>query len=169
MTDSQPPHSEPAPDFLQILKDRYPAIHEEIVDPQPVDPGPLTLREKLNGAVNRAKMQTAELHFWEKNQPFYPLRFSVHYRNPGHWDVYAPSCPGEVSAWKEAHGPGSSTTARDGETERAFRIRGEPGKVLVTDERWDPTRKERGWITFRSIYGAMAYIVEELMQEPSPK
>lgn len=127
---------------------------------------PLTLQEKTNGAVYRAKMQTAEKHFFDLNQPFYPSGFSITKRDTNHWDIYAPACPGQVAAI-EANG--GSTSQKDGDRERAFRIRGEPGDVQVSDERWDPNRPNpRGWITFRSIGAAMLYISEELMQEPKP-
>src|SRR5690349_17534578 len=67
---------------------------------------PLTLQEKLNGVVSRAREVEAEKHFFDAAQPFYPLGFSVGYRNPGHWDVYAQQCPGKASAWKAAHPEG---------------------------------------------------------------
>jgi hypothetical protein len=127
----------------------------------------LTLDEKMSGAESRARARTAELHFFDAAQPFFPLGFAVHYRNPGHWDVTAQACPGRASAWKSAH-PGGQTTARDDERERAFRIRGEPGNVIVMDERWDPHRPHpRESIKFRSVLAAMLWIVEELMQEPA--
>ncbi|MET4720716.1 hypothetical protein ABIF63_004822 [Bradyrhizobium japonicum] len=96
-----------------------------------------TLDEKLAGAESRAREAAAEKHFFDLAQPFSPLGFSVGYRNPGHWDIYAKQCPGFASAWQAAH-PEGTTSARDGEHERAFRIRGEPGNVFVYDERWDP-------------------------------
>lgn len=128
----------------------------------------LTLEEKTRGAEARAREETAELHFFDKAQPFFPLGFSVSYRNPGHWDVCAKETPGRASAWCAAH-PNGSTSAKDGEWTRAFRIRGEPGSVVVMDERWDPHRPHpRDSLTFRSVVGAMLWIAEELMQEPSP-
>ena len=126
----------------------------------------LTLEEKTNCAVERARQREAELHFFDAAQPFFPLGFSIGYRNPGHWDVYAKSCPGEASAWLAAH-PGGSTSAKDGDRERAFRIRGEPGDVQVIDERWNPRNPTpRDLMKFRSITAAMVWICEELMQEP---
>ncbi|UEM08623.1 Gti1/Pac2 family protein [Bradyrhizobium barranii subsp. barranii] len=123
--------------------------------------------EKLAGAESRAREATAEKHFFDAAQPFSPLGFSVGYRNPGHWDIYAKQCPGFASAWQAAH-PEGTTSARDGERERAFRIRGEPGNVFVYDERWNPHRPHpREALTFRSVMGAMVYIMEELMQEPA--
>lgn len=63
--------------------------------------------------------------------------FSVIWRNPGHWDVFA-------------DGP------------RAFRIRGEAPEVVVFDERdghlKDPARD------FRSVAIAMAWIADTLME-----
>jgi hypothetical protein len=74
--------------------------------------------------------------------------------------------PGRVSAFLSLD-PGNRTSGRDGGRERAFRIRGEPGKVSVIDERWNPTRPHpRDWIEFKSVLAAMVYIMEELMQEP---
>ena len=127
----------------------------------------LTLDEKVNYAKVRAAEIAAEKHFYDANQPFFPLGFSVYYRNPGHWDVSAQQCPGRASAWKAAH-PTGHTSDRDGGTERAFRIRGEPGNVVVYDERWN-THRERGQEPprFKSVMGAMLWIMEELMQEPS--
>jgi hypothetical protein len=93
------------------------------------------------------------------------LTLTAPYRNPGHWDIYAKQCPSYASAWQAAH-PEGSTSARDGQT--AFRIRGEPGNVMVMDERWDPNRPHpRESLKFRSVMGAMVYIMEELMQEPA--
>lgn len=126
----------------------------------------LTLDEKFNGATERARTQEAERHFFDLAQPFYPKGFSIGWRNPGHWDVYATRCPGYASAWNAAH-PGDSTSAKDGDRERAFRIRGEPRNVQVIDERWNPhTNGARGWMKFRSVLAAMVWIVEELMTEP---
>jgi hypothetical protein len=126
----------------------------------------LTLDEKLMGAESRAREQTAEKHFFDAAQPFFPLGFSVGYRNPGHWDIYAKRCTGFAAAWEAAH-PGGSTSARDGDRERAFRIRGAPGDVVVFDERWNPHNPHpRPELKFRSILAAMLWITEELMQEP---
>lgn len=128
----------------------------------------LTLDEKTSYAVSRAREVEAEKHFFDKAQPHYPLGFSVNYRNPGHWDVYAKIVPGRASAWKHAN-PSGQTSERDGGQERAFCIRGEPGDVYVRDERWDPHRPHpRGVVTFKSVLGAMLWIAEELMQEPKP-
>jgi len=127
-----------------------------------------TLDETMNFAAVRAKEKAAELHFFDKAQPFYPRGFSIGYRNPGHWDIFADQCPGKVSAWLSVDPEGRQTSGRDGGRERAFRIRGEPGNVIVMDERWDPHRPHpRGSLTFRSVMAAMVYIAEELMQEPS--
>lgn len=126
----------------------------------------LTLEEKVSSAEIEAREDTIEKHFFDQAQPHFPLGFSVGYRNPGHWDVYAKQVPGKASAWDAAH-PGGRTSARDGQQERAFRIRGEPGSVLVLDERWDPHRPHpREPLKFRSVTGAMMWIMEELMQEP---
>lgn len=130
---------------------------------------PLTLEEKVNSAEHRAREKEAEKHFFDAAQPHFPLGFSIGYRNPGHWDIYAQECPGRTSAWLAAN-PGGSTSARDGQQERAFCIRGEPGEVFVRDERWDPNRPHpRESMKFRSVMAAMVWICEELMREPSRK
>ena len=127
----------------------------------------LTLEEKVSYAKYRAAEVEAEKHFFDINQPFFPLGFSVGYRNPGHWDIYARQCPGKVSAFLSLN-ERNQASAKDGDRERAFRIRGEPGNVVVYDERWNPHR-ERGQNapSFKSVLGAMLWIVEELMQEPA--
>jgi len=127
----------------------------------------LTLEEKTEYAKSEAALKEAEKHFYEKAQPFFPLGFSVNYRNPGHWDIYAPQCPGKVSAFLSIS-EGNRTTAHDGQRERAFRIRGEKGGVWVADERWNPLKKKGDEPpSFRSVMAAMIWIMEELMQEPS--
>lgn len=126
----------------------------------------LTLEQKFEGAEERAREIAAEKHFFDAAQPHFPLGFSIHYRNPGHWDVTAQRCPGKAAAWRAAH-PGGTTTASDNCVERAFRIRGEPGQVVVYDERWDPHRPHpREALAFRSVMGAVLWIAEELMREP---
>lgn len=112
-------------------------------------------------------MSTAiEKRYYEAAQPFYPRGFSINWRNPGHWDVYAYEVPGRISAWLEAN-PGCSTTAKDGERTRAFRIRGEPKNVIVHDERWNPHNPQpREPKVFRSVAMALVWIADELMQEP---
>jgi hypothetical protein len=57
----------------------------------------LTLDEKTSYAANRATQIEADKHFYDAAQPFYPFGFSVGYRNPGHWDIYAEQCPGKAS------------------------------------------------------------------------
>lgn len=126
----------------------------------------LTLQEKTNAAAHRAREQAAELHFFDQAQPHFPLGFSIGYRNPGHWDIYAQQCPGKVAAFQSLD-PKNWTSAKDGGRERAFRIRGEPGDVWVFDERWNPHNPHpRETIKFRSVMAAMLWIAEELMQEP---
>lgn len=128
----------------------------------------LTLEEKTSGAVSRARELVAEKHFFDLNQPFYPSGFSVSKRNPHHWDIYAGQCPGYASAWLAAH-PGGFTSAKDGDRERAFCIRGEPGNIYVRDERWNPHQPHpRTGTYFRTVSAAMLWIAEELMQEPTP-
>jgi hypothetical protein len=126
----------------------------------------LTVEEKMGAAQARARDEAAEKHFFDAAQPHYPFGFNICHRNPGHWDIYARECPGRRSAWLEAN-PGGMTSAKDGQTERAFRIRGEPGGVVVFDERWNPRDPHpRESKKFRSVMAAMVWICEELMQEP---
>jgi len=137
----------------------------------------LTLEEKANCAAMRAREQAAEKHFYDEAQPFFPFGFAITYRNLGHWDVFADQVPGKDAAWLTAHGEGASINGRtiaDVEAlkrkrtrERAFRIRGEAGSVVVLDERWNPHRERSGdGIKFRSVMAAMVWICEELIQEP---
>lgn len=80
--------------------------------------------------------------------------FSAFERNPGHWDISAtPAVPQ----------PGRDFPVK----ERAFCIRGEPGKVTVRDERTDPDRPfPRESLKFKSVQAAMAWICDELMAGP---
>lgn len=128
----------------------------------------LTLDEQTNAAAHRAKTDAADKFFYNANEPFFPLGFSVYYRNPGHWDVSANKHPGEELAHEHVNGPGTISPNKPGR-ERAFRIRGEPGNVVVLDERWNPHNPHpRPQHTFRSVMAAMLWIAEELMQEPHP-
>lgn len=130
----------------------------------------LTLEEKTSYAAYRGKLDAAEKHFFDEAQPFFPCGFSITRRNPGHWDIYA----SRPAYQEEAHNatqpehchitvPGSKRC-----NERAFRIRGEPGNVLIYDERSNPHRPHpRADLTFKSVLAAMMWICEELMQEPN--
>ena len=130
----------------------------------------LTLEEKTKNASDQAQEEIAEKHFFDKNQPHFPCGFSVNYREPGHWDIYADQAKGRVDAF-ESLKEGDFTPAANGQRERAFCIRGEAPNVFVRDERWDPYRPfpRESVPTFRSVLGAMLWIVEELMQEPELK
>lgn len=80
----------------------------------------------------------------------YGRSFSVNWRNPGHWDIYA------------------------GDRGREWTIRGEPGNVRLNDMR----RDENGnWLNrmkddpdvpkkFTSVESAMAWITSYYMNEP---
>lgn len=130
--------------------------------------GDFTVDQKMAFSERRARELAAEKHFFDVAQPFFPRGFSVGYRNPGHWDIYADQVPGKISAWLAAN-PDGQTNDRDGERERAFRIRGEAPEFIVIDERWNPHRPHpRESLKFRSVLGAMLWIIEELMQEPTP-
>ena len=128
----------------------------------------LTIGEKVNYAELRAREDEAEKHFYDLAQPFFPLGFSVGYRNPGHWDITAQQCPGKDAAWEYAH-PKGKRIGGNNTRERAFRIRGVPGEVTVLDERWNPHNPHpRESMKFKTVMGAMLWVMEELMQEPKP-
>lgn len=63
--------------------------------------------------------------------------FGIHRRNFGHWDV----------------------TDING---RLFRVRGGPGKYLVSDERQG---KDHAWKEFKTLPACMAFICDDLMFE----
>lgn len=129
----------------------------------------LTLEEKIRYAEFRAREENAEKHFFDLAQPHFPCGFSVRYRNPGHWDVSAKQASGKAAAWRAAN-PGGQTSLSDQLMERAFRIRGEPGAVVIFDERWNPHQPyPRESMTFRTVAMAMMWIVDELMREPVAK
>ncbi len=131
----------------------------------------LTLQEKISSGKHRGARVAAEKHFYDAAQPFYNLGFSVGYRNPGHWDIYAD----RPAYMEQAH---NATTPDDPMykqqvpsggrmRERAFRIRGEPGKVWVGDERSTPHKElPKPPEYFRTVEAAMFWIMGELMQEP---
>jgi hypothetical protein len=64
--------------------------------------------------------------------------FNVHWRNPGHWDVY------------DSRG-------------RVFCIRGRPGDFCIRDERKRGEPQREG---FATVDAAMAWICSTLMYEP---
>lgn len=69
--------------------------------------------------------------------------FDIGWRNPGHWDIVT-------------------------DEGRVFAIRGEPGDVVVRDERRDGfTRVVRPPLHFKSVSIAMAWCADELMAEKS--
>jgi len=122
-----------------------------------------TLEEQCSYAEQRARQEAAEKHFFDlnKDKPRSGY-FSCTQRDTEHWDIYAEQVPGKASAWKHAH-PKGQTTEQDGGNERAFCIRGEGREIYVRDERWDPHRPHpRPSLNFRSVQGAMFWIIEEL-------
>jgi len=122
-----------------------------------------SMEDKLQYAAVRARELEAEKHYYDAGRAQRCPDFSVHYRAPGHWDIMAAEVPGRASAWRAAHG-NSQTSAKDGQTERAFRIRGEPGNVLVFDERWNPhVPHPRQVLLFRSMSAAVLWVTEEMM------
>jgi len=124
----------------------------------------LTIEEKINGAKDQASLRTAEKHFFDVGQPHFPFGFSICRRNKGHWDIFASQAHGKVSAFLSIN-EGNSTSGKDGDRERAFRIRGEKPNVVVIDERWNPYGRNEN-LHFRTMSSAMLWICEELMQEP---
>lgn len=74
---------------------------------------------------------------WREREAILRKEFTVHWRNPGHWDVCQPL------------------------TGRAFTIRGEPGRVLLTDERAPPYQTDK----FQSVSAAILWVVDRLMDE----
>lgn len=67
--------------------------------------------------------------------------FTAFRRNPGHWDILGP------------------------DRHRDFAIRGEPGNVIVRDERSGPDRGlDR---TFKTVIAAMTAIADYYMVEPA--
>jgi hypothetical protein len=123
----------------------------------------LTVEEHMSYGAARAREQEAELFFYKQNIGSHRYSyFSFAQRDTHHWDVSAKEVKGKASAWLAAN-PGGQTSAQDGATERAFRIRGEPGKIVIFDERWDPTRPHpRETPTFRTVALAKLWIIEEL-------
>lgn len=108
---------------------------------------------------------SALLELAERDPLFALPHLSVTWRNPGHWDVFAERGYGYPEWWEREH-PNSHVCPpiRQGDRERAFRIRGEPGDVRVSDERWDPSRPfPRGWLKFPTVEAAFAWIVGELL------
>lgn len=129
----------------------------------------LTLEEKTNFAEERARVSVHEKHFYDLNAPHFGDYFSVSYRNDGHWDINAPRAKGHAAAIASAHPGRDCSGEKEGDLERAFRIRGEPGNVIVMDERWNPHKPHpRASMTFRTIGAAMLWISEELMHR-SPR
>jgi len=119
----------------------------------------ITVEEKMDDYQH--KREVAEKHFFDAGQPHFPLGFSICNRNKGHWDIYAEQAHGKASAFLALN---DFTSSKDGERERAFRIRGEVPNVTVYDERWNPYGNNEV-MPFKSVMGAMLYICEELMQE----
>jgi len=99
-----------------------------------------TLEEQCSYAEQRARQEAAEKHFFDlnKDKPRSGY-FSCTQRDTEHWDIYAEQVPGKASAWKHAH-PKGQTTEQDGGNERA----------------------PRPSLNFRSVQGAMFWIIEEL-------
>lgn len=100
---------------------------------------------------------------------FVPGGFSVGQRDTYHFDVYARRRPGYVQWFYEKNPTSVAYPMADGQQERAFAIRGEPGKICVRDERWDRASemRDRKPLTFPSVESAMAWIVATLLIEVS--
>jgi len=102
------------------------------------------------------------------NGPYVPGQYSVGQRDTYHFDIYAPARPGEVQ-WYYRENPNTVVIPmRDCENERAFAVRGEPGKIYVRDERWDYMRPyPRGVLEFPSVEAAFAWISATLLIQPA--
>lgn len=68
------------------------------------------------------------------------MNFTVNYRNPGHWDIY--DCE-----------------------RRLYCIRGNPGHVVIQDERVHPNDLDHIRRGFTTVEAAMAFICSTLMYE----
>lgn len=106
----------------------------------------------------------------DKSRPYKPGRwvpggFGCIQRGTHHFDITARRRDGYVQ-WFYEQNPGSiAYPMADGQMERAFAIRGEPGDIFIRDERWDreSERRDRKPPRFPSVESAMAWIVATLM------
>lgn len=95
---------------------------------------------------------------------FVPGSFSVGQRDTHHFDISAERRPGYVQWYYEKNPDVLAHPMYDYAQERAFAIRGEPGNIIVRDERWDYKRPyPREPLQFPSVESAMAWIVATLM------
>jgi hypothetical protein len=106
----------------------------------------------------------------ERAQPYNPeLKwlpggFSVSQRDTHHWDIFAKRRPGYVHWYYAKHPDQFAWPLEEGELERYYRIRGEPGAIQVLSEAWDPLRPHpRPRHTCLTVAEAMAYISQQLM------
>lgn len=96
--------------------------------------------------------------------PYVPGEYSVGKRDTHHFDIYAPRRPGYVQWFYEKNPTSIAYPMYDGERERAFAIRGEPGRIIVRDERWDKERPTpRVSRHFTSVDSAMWWISAQLL------
>lgn len=95
---------------------------------------------------------------------FTPGNFSIIQRDTHHFDIYAERRPGYVQWYYKKNPDSVSHPMKDGGSERAFAIRGEPGDIYLRDERWDQERPSpRDSLRFNSVEEAMMFVVSELM------
>jgi hypothetical protein len=80
-----------------------------------------------------------------------------------HFDIFAQRRPGYVKWFYDNNPDAFVPHISDFEKERAFAIRGEPGKTFVRDERWDPIRPmPRPNLEFEDAEAALSWIIREL-------
>lgn len=96
--------------------------------------------------------------------PFVPGSYSVGRRDTYHFDIFAPRRPGYVIWYYQQNPGGIAYPMKDGASERAFAVRGDPGDIYIWDERWNPAiPRPRESIHFPSVESAMAWISATLL------
>ncbi len=94
-------------------------------------------QQELDRAAERNEHLARSLPY-TPDVPWCPGQFSVGQRNPGHWDIYSRRRPGYVQWFYAKYPDRVAHPMAEHLQERAFRIRGEPGRVVVYDERGPP-------------------------------
>lgn len=93
-----------------------------------------------------------------------PGHFSVVQRDTHHFDIISDRRPGYVEWYLKVENPtGMGWPLADNARERAFAIRGEPGNIIIRDERWDKEApRPRPVLQFPSVESAMAWVFATL-------
>lgn len=95
---------------------------------------------------------------------FVPGRYSVGQRDTYHFDIFSPRRPGYVQWYYRENPTCVAYPMNEGAQERAFAIRGEPGRIFVRDERWDYKQPPpRDSLKFPSVESAFAWITATLL------